>query len=103
MNQTRPMIPLDDALVILDRVAAGLALPVERLAVLEARGRHLAEDQRSRLDLPPFDKSAMDGYAIAHGDRRDSYRLVGSVAAGGTPPSRLVPGTTVQVMTGASR
>ena len=71
------------------------------LPAAEAVGRVLLAEQRSRLDLPPFDKSAMDGYAICPGDDRDEYRLLATVAAGQTPTEPLVPGCTVKVMTGA--
>ena len=66
-----------------------------------ARGRVLAADQTSRVDLPPFDKSAIDGYAILTGDERESYRLLGTVAAGQAGALTLSSGTTVKVMTGA--
>jgi molybdopterin biosynthesis enzyme len=39
-------------------------------------------DLRSRLDLPPVDKSAMDGYAVLAGDDRAEYRLVETMPAG---------------------
>jgi molybdopterin molybdotransferase len=48
------------------------ALPRERVALESALGRVLAEDALSDLDLPPFDRSAMDGFAVrtAPGGRR---------------------------------
>ena len=58
-------------------------LPLE-----QGLGRILAAPLRSHMDLPPFNKSAMDGYAIAAGDQRDTYRVVASLAAGcSTTPS----------------
>jgi molybdopterin molybdotransferase len=73
----------------------------DMLPPAEAVGRVLLAEQRSLLDLPPFDKSAMDGYAICAGDRRREYRLLASVAAGRNPTEPLVPGSAVKVMTGA--
>jgi molybdopterin molybdotransferase len=61
----------------------------------------LAADQRSCLDLPPFDKAAMDGYAVLGGDHRASYRVLETVAAGTVPAQKLEPGAAVKVMTGA--
>ncbi len=40
----------------------------ERVALAEACGRYLAEDILTDADLPPFDRAAMDGYAVRAGD-----------------------------------
>ncbi len=95
------MICLEDALAIVEQTLAGVALPTETVASTGALGRTLAGDQASRLDLPPFDKSAMDGYALLADDRRETYRVLETVAAGMAPRVRLTPGTAVKVMTGA--
>jgi molybdopterin molybdotransferase len=55
----------------------------------------------SRLDLPPFDKSAVDGYAIVDGDVGPELTLLGLVAAGQPCRYELQPGQAVKVMTGA--
>ena len=95
------MIPLDEAFRILDETLAEVKAPGETIRVREALGRILLTDEVSRLDLPPFDKSAMDGYAIIDGDEPEEYHLLGTVAAGEVGRQRLVPGSTVKVMTGA--
>jgi len=95
------MIALERAFEILDRTLAGGRLPVETAPVRRALGRVLACDQTARLDQPPFDRSSMDGYAIAANDTRESYRLIGTVMAGKAPTQCLVPGTAIKVMTGA--
>ena len=100
MNKTE-VITLDDAFRIVDETLADVRLPCETINVREAAGRVLAEDQVSHLDLPPFDKSAMDGYAVLDGDERDEYRLLETVAAGQVGTARLEPGTIVKVMTGS--
>ncbi|MGB2822779.1 MAG: molybdopterin molybdenumtransferase MoeA, partial [Phycisphaerae bacterium] len=64
MAEDRPMIPLARAWAIVDEALAGRPSTSETVPVRSARRRVLAEDQQSRLDLPPFDKSAMDGYAV---------------------------------------
>lgn len=102
MNDTDKMIPLDEALRIVDETLADVRLPTERVPVRDALGRALAADQVSRLDLPPFNKSAMDGYAILPDDERDEYRLLETIAAGELGAKQLVPGCTVKVMTGAA-
>ena len=101
------MIPLEEALEIVDRTLAQVRLPGEgkgegeTLPVRQALGRTVLAEVTSRLDLPPFDKSAMDGYAVLEGDKRDEYVLLGTVAAGDACDFRLVPGSAVKVMTGA--
>ena len=86
---------------LLAQALEGASLPTETLAVRRARGRILAADQHSRLDLPPFDKAAVDGYAFLSGDERRTCRLLGTVAAGQASALGLTDGTTVKVMTGA--
>ena len=95
------IIPLDEAVHILDETLADVKPTSETVSVREARGRVLLADQLSELDLPPFDKSAMDGYAVLLDDEREEYRLLETVAAGKVGKQQLVPGTTVKVMTGA--
>ncbi|MEJ2719547.1 MAG: molybdopterin molybdotransferase MoeA [bacterium] len=94
------MIPLETAWAIVDEKIKP-ALPGETIRVRDGLGRFLAAPQRSRLDLPPFDKSAMDGYAVPEGDERERYRVAGIVPAGEAGFDRIEPGTAVKVMTGA--
>jgi molybdopterin molybdotransferase len=101
MENSQPMIPLDEALRILDETLRDIKLPGETVPVSEALGRVLIADQTSRVDLPPFDKSAMDGYAVIADDERDEYRLLDTVVAGEMGTGQLSPGTTIKVMTGA--
>jgi molybdopterin molybdotransferase len=79
------------------------AMPVERVALGEAYGRYLAEDVRSPRDVPPWDNSAMDGYAVRAADTGDEVRLRINevVGAGGWPKLRVEPGTATAIMTGA--
>jgi molybdopterin molybdotransferase len=70
----------------------------------EAVGRVLAEDVRADLDMPPFDRSAMDGYAVRAADVAHVpavLDVVGTVRAGQQPDRALSAGQAVQVMTGA--
>jgi len=99
----KPLLPLGEALQLLDQaMAGGPPAGTETVPTREARGRWLAADQHSRLDIPSFDKAAMDGYAVMAGDERDRYRLLGTVAAGNGPELELEAGTAVKVMTGAA-
>ena len=67
-----------------------------------AAGRRLAADLVAADDLPRFDASAMDGYAVCPGspDQR-TYAVVGDVPAGAAPGFVLAPGEAARVMTGA--
>ncbi len=90
---------------ILDTVRA---LPTADVPVEQAQDCVLAEDIISPLDLPGFDNSAMDGYAVkvadlvgATEDSPVTLPVVGDIAAGSTDRARLVAGQTVRIMTGA--
>lgn len=101
MGKHDSLIPLDNALRIVQESLEGCTLPSQRVAIRQSLGRILAADQFSQLDLPPFNKSAMDGFAILAGDERPSYRVLETVAAGNVPTQRIEPGMAVKVMTGA--
>jgi molybdopterin molybdotransferase len=100
------MTPLEDHLRrCLDAVA-----PLEplELALLEAQDCVLAEDVVSPLDLPGFDNSAMDGYAVTVADVESAdpahpvrLPVVADVPAGATQQARLVAGQAIRIMTGA--
>ena len=77
-------------------------LGVERVGLEHAVGRVLAADVVSSVDLPPFDYSAMDGYAVDFASGFDGERMiVGESRAGGPAPGTLVAGTTMRIFTGA--
>jgi molybdopterin molybdotransferase len=79
-------------------------LPAERAGLAEAAGRIAAEDAAAAVDLPPFDRSAMDGYAVRAADTAPGVplRLAGGVAAGEVASEELAPGTATAVSTGAA-
>ena len=95
------MISLNQARGIVAAQLENIKLPTERIPVCQAAGCILADDQLSVLDIPPFDKSAMDGFAIPAGDQCDEYYILETVAAGDMPKQKLAAGTAVKVMTGA--
>jgi molybdopterin molybdotransferase len=69
-----------------------------------ALGRVLAEAIHSDIDMPPFDKATMDGYAVRAADLaagKATLAVVGEVMAGQTPSVRVGPGQAVRIMTGA--
>lgn len=81
-------------------MAAVRPLPAEEAAVAAALGRVLAEDVTSDLNLPPFDSSAMDGFALLAGPAAE-LQIVGESRAG-TPADRPPgPGEAIRISTGA--
>src|SRR5581483_903886 len=83
-------------------------LELERVPLLEALNRVLAEDVVSPLDVPPHDNSAMDGYAVRAEDIRGAspqnlvqLRMSAELRAGYVPTAAVGRGTAVRIMTGA--
>ncbi len=101
------MVTPDEALrIVLDTVAT---LPIERVPHDEALGRTLARDIISDLELPPFDNSAMDGFAVVAADtdgatpqKPVALRVLETIAAGAVPSHRVTCGTCSKIMTGAT-
>jgi molybdopterin molybdotransferase len=93
-----------------------LSIPVNRMSIQvslpEAAGMVLAGDVFSDMDMPPFNKSAVDGYACRFDDliRKDSASSGGgrvllsvleTIAAGSVPSRQIQPGSCSRIMTGA--
>ena len=79
-------------------------LPVEQISLPHALGRVLAQDIVADSDLPPFDRSQMDGYAVRAVDAQAvpvRLRIVGESAAGKGWHNQLDEGQAVRIMTGA--
>lgn len=83
-------------------------LETERVPLREALGRVLAEDVLSPIDLPPWDNSSMDGYAVraadvatVAGSSSVTLPVLETVRAGQRPSKSVAPGTAIRVMTGA--
>src|ERR1700733_6633842 len=100
------MTSADQALQIV--LANVSRLGIERVPLLHALGRVLAEEIRSPRDIPGFDNSAMDGYAVRAADVAEAseirpvrLRVLGTVSAGMMPQATLTAGTAVRTMTGA--
>jgi molybdopterin molybdotransferase len=90
---------VDEALAAV--LARCSALPGEAVAVRDARGRVLAADARAASDLPPFDSSAMDGYAVRAADTPGRLRVAGHSAAGLPAAAELRAGEATEISTGA--
>lgn len=93
------MISVDEALSL---VLALAAPPVpEEVALEDAAGRVLAAPAVARLTQPPFDASAMDGYAVRGADLPGTLRVVGEAAAGRGWNGTLAASEAVRIFTGA--
>ncbi|GAA3949471.1 molybdopterin molybdotransferase MoeA [Allohahella marinimesophila] len=89
---------------MIEIVATHAVVPVQQtVPLLEARGRVLASSVHSAIDVPPFDNSAVDGYALRSADSRlASLTVVGRIAAGDPAPDEpLEAGTAIRLFTGA--
>ncbi len=97
-----PLLPVDQAIA---RIGAAVApLQTELVSIADAGGRVLAEALTARRTQPPFDASAMDGYAVRAEDLKVvpcSVNVVGEAAAGGAYDTALTPGQAVRIFTGA--
>ncbi len=99
-------IQLEEAQNLLfDRIA-----PVKKciVSLLEANGRVLSQDIKATISIPPFDKSALDGYALIASDTRQAessapvqLKVIEETKAGFVAREKVVPGTAIKVMTGA--
>ncbi|MFW6345773.1 MAG: molybdopterin molybdenumtransferase MoeA, partial [Halomonas sp.] len=89
--------PVSEALTALLTDLAPLA--TESLAVEQVAGRVLGETVSARLDVPGFDNSAMDGYALDHRDAGRRLPVSQRIAAG-IPAAPLVPGSCARIFTG---
>ena len=65
----------------------------EVVSLAEAAGRALTLPVRSDMDMPPWNKSAVDGYACRHDDLGDELTVLETIAAGVMPQKEVVPGT----------
>jgi molybdopterin molybdotransferase len=95
---SKGLLSVDEALEQL-LAAARPVEDIEEIPALEATGRVLARAQRSTMDVPPMDNSAMDGYAVRLADGQ-RLRVAQKIMAGsvGQP---LEPGTAARIFTGA--
>jgi molybdopterin molybdotransferase len=104
-NQTaaghRPaLLSLDDALSEIRSCC--LPLPAARVPLAEAFGRVLRETVCAPADMPAFDRSTRDGYAILQEDASETYQVVDTLHAADWKPRQLKSGEAVRVATGAA-
>jgi molybdopterin molybdotransferase len=100
-----PLLRLEE----MERLISERISPVaetERVPLHGARGRVAAVDVKAPVDLPPFDNSAVDGYAVRHADLRPdgdtALSISGRLTAGARAGIALKPGETIRIFTGAA-
>jgi len=100
------MITVDEAL---DKILSHIhPLGLEKVSILDSLGRVIGEDVHARRDIPPFDNSAMDGYALRSVDVREASQdrpvrleVIEDLPAGYLSAKKVEKGKAIRIMTGA--
>lgn len=93
------MISLAEARALITENISPLRATAAPLA--QAFGRVLRQDVFAKEDLPAFDRSAMDGYAIAQSDESEKFRIVAEIQPGAAPKCKIKRGECARIFTGA--
>jgi molybdopterin molybdotransferase len=93
------MIPIKDAEKIVNDI--NLKPKIERVPLPDSLHRVLAKNIVSQINMPPFDKSAMDGFAFSSKDDSQRYKIIETIAAGDIPGEGIRKGECAKIMTGA--
>lgn len=96
------MTPISEALKIIEKQIE--KLPTEEVELADSIGRVIAEKVYADMDLPPFDRSQMDGFAVRTKDVKNvpvNLKIVGESVAGKGFDEKIKPGETIRIMTGA--
>jgi len=106
MSEAYRLLSVEQAL----EIVLGCVRPLspEKVPILVALGRILAEDVYAETDIPPLANSAMDGYALRADDTAGAsaasparLRVIADLPAGYTSDHQVIPGTAIRIMTGA--
>jgi molybdenum cofactor synthesis domain-containing protein len=104
----RKLVSLDEAKKILKQSFSPKPIGVERVPLFETHNRVLAQDVVAPTDVPPFNRSTVDGYAVravdtfgADEDRPVALKICGRVNVGETPSVIVKKGTAAEIATGA--
>jgi molybdopterin molybdotransferase len=93
------LMPVDEALARILETAK--LMPAELVPLSNSMGRILARDVIAKRDQPPFQSSAMDGYAVRFEDQALPLKLIGVSAAGHAFKGKVKQGQAVRILTGA--
>ena len=104
----RKLLTLDEAQQVIHQHFKPKPSGVEEITLLEACNRVLAEDVTATMNIPPFNRSTVDGYAIkavdtfgADENKPARLKVCGTVTAGEPPKITVMRGTAVEIVTGA--
>ena len=104
----RKLVTIDEAQKIIRQHFKPGPLGTEEIHLLNAAGRTLAEDVTATLDIPPFDRSTVDGYAVraedtlgAEENHPFTLKLIGMLNIGEMPKTKVTKGKTAEIVTGA--
>jgi molybdenum cofactor synthesis domain-containing protein len=107
MRPIRETIPLEEALALILEAATPIDR-TERVALRDASGRVIAAPPRAAMDVPPFDRAAMDGYAVRAEDTFGAgkhepkiLRTVETIYTGQLPTKQVGTGECAEIATGA--
>lgn len=95
------MIRFEEALKIVLSEVEAKKMTVEPVRLSSVLGRILGQDVFADMDMPPFDKSAVDGFACRMADISRPLRVIETIPAGKTPEYPVLPGECARIMTGA--
>ncbi len=93
------MLSITEARALIAQTAH--VLPPLRVPLAQAHGRTLRESITADEDIPSFDRSAMDGYAIHAEDPATEFRVVCEIPAGTVPVRKIGPGECARIFTGS--
>lgn len=94
------MLFYSKALEIIKNEIAKIPLPTEEVDICESYNRIIAEDVIADIDLPPFDNSAVDGYAIKYSDKTQ-WQIIGEIPAGSYLPYHIDISSAILITTGS--
>jgi putative molybdopterin biosynthesis protein len=104
----KKLLTFDEAQRVIQQQFKPKPLGVEDVSLLEAGNRVLAEDVKAKLDVPPFSRSTVDGYAVraedtfgAEENRPTVLKVCGSVKIGEPPRAKVGQGKAAEIVTGA--
>ena len=101
------LISYQEAKEVIDRHTSPI-MRIEAVLIDDAVNRILAEDLVAKINVPPFTRSAMDGYAVKAKDTFDAgqfkpqvFKIIGELHAGENPTKKIKSGECIQISTGA--
>ncbi len=108
MRMFRNLLTLDEAQQVIHQHFKPKVLGVEEIVLLEAHNRVLAKDATAKIDIPPFNRSTVDGYAVkavdtfgADENKPAKLKLCGTVNVGEPTRIEVTRGTAAEIVTGA--